>query len=173
MVSAATAPAAPIATGTHPDVTTTPLKRIRTTARRMNPSIFGEYSVGESRENPSKPPSHLQKNRNFQCHPSIGVFPCQLHVTSRKSDLSPGNSQVIPKTYPHEICMLRRIFLVRTGQICDLLLTGKARKQEAGAKDPSGAERNSSELVSGQGSEGSRGRAGKRWRLLGGEAARF
>ncbi len=68
--------------------------------------------------------------------------------------------------------MLQCYFLGNPGALGKSEFTGKDRKREAGAKDPSGSERNGSEHVSGQGSEGSRGRAGKRWRLLGGEAAR-
>lgn len=68
--------------------------------------------------------------------------------------------------------MLQCYFLARTQPLGNPQLTGKDRKREAGAKDPSGAERNGPEHVSGPESEGSRGRAGKRWRLFGGKAAR-
>lgn len=68
--------------------------------------------------------------------------------------------------------MLQCYFVEWAGKLRKSLFTGQERKRRAGAKDPSGAERNSSEHVSGLESEGSRGRAGKRWRLFGGETAR-
>lgn len=58
--------------------------------------------------------------------------------------------------------MLQRFFLERRPALSNSQLTGKDRKREAGAKDPSGAARNGSELVSEQESKASRGRARER-----------
>ena len=55
--------------------------------------------------------------------------------------------------------MLQCYFLVSGEGLRNSQFTGKDRKRKAGAKDPSGAERNGAEHVSGPESEGSRGRA--------------